>query len=201
MIEHKITSIKQQVKNPERASIFIDGKYSFSLSLNELVAEKLKINLELSEPELKRLKKLSEDGKLKMRAFEWVLSRPRSAREFKDYMYRKKADPELTDKLIAEFTEHGYMSEQKFAEWLSDVRKRRGKSDRAIRSELASKGIDREITDEIVHGGDEIERLKVLVAKKSKLQRYKADPQKFMAYLARQGFAYDDIKTVLQELN
>ena len=33
----KITAIKAQVKNPERVSIFVDDKYSFSLSLDELV--------------------------------------------------------------------------------------------------------------------------------------------------------------------
>ncbi len=194
----KITSIKQQVKNPERASLFVDGKYSFSLSLNELVAEKLKINQEIDEPELKRLKKMSEDGKLKGRALEWVMSRPRSVREFKDYMFRKKADPDLTEKLITEFTERNYINEKRFAEWLSDVRKRRGKSNQAIQAELASKGIARETVQEVLSGSDEIERLKELVAKKGKLPRYKADPQKFMQYLARQGFAYDDIKAVLQ---
>ncbi len=197
----KITSIKQQVKNPERASIFVDGKYSFSLSLNELVAEKLKIGHELDEPELKRLKKLSDDGKLKARALEWVLNRPRSIREFKDYMFRKKADPELTEKLINEFTERGYLDEQRFAGWLADVRRRRGKSERAIRSELASKGLNREIVDEILkEGDDELARLKDLAAKKANLPRYRSDPQKLMQYLARQGFAYDDIKQVITEL-
>lgn len=197
----KITSIKQQVKNPERASIFVDGKYAFSLSLNELVAEKLKINQEIDEPELKRLKKMSDDGRLKARALEWVMSRPRSIREFKNYMYRKKADPDLTDKLIAEFTDRNYINEERFAEWLSDVRVRRGKSNRAIQAELSSKGIDREIVQDVLSNSDEMERLKELVAKKGKLARYKADPQKFMQYLARQGFAYDDIKTVLNDVN
>jgi regulatory protein len=194
----QITAIKQQVKNPERASIFVSGKYAFSLSLNELVAEKLKIGQVLSEAEQKRLKKLSEDGKLKARALEWVMSRPRSEREFKNYMFRKKADPELTERLISEFNERNYMSEERFAEWLSDVRIRRGKSNRAISSELASKGIDREVVKEVLSETDEIERLKELVNKKGKLPRYKADPQKFMQYLARQGFKYDDIKSVLK---
>lgn len=194
----KVTSIKQQVKNPERASIFIDGKYSFSLSLNELVAEKLKTNQELDEPELKRLKKLSDDGKLKGRALEWVLNRPRSIREFKDYMFRKKADPDLAERLLSEFTERGYIDEARYAEWLADVRRRRGKSERAIRSELGSKGVDREVVQEVLdEGSDEIERLKVLVEKKQHLPRYKTDPQKFMRYLASQGFSYDDIKSVL----
>lgn len=193
----RITSIKQQVKNPERASIFLDGKYAFSLSLNELVAEKLKIGQELDEAEQKRLKKLSDDGKLRARALEWVMSRPRSIREFKDYMYRKKADPDLTDKLITEFTHRSYINEERFAEWLSDVRARRGKSNRAIQAELASKGIDRDVAQEVLAGSDELERLKELVAKKGKLPRYKADPQKFMRYLAGQGFSYDDIKQAM----
>jgi regulatory protein len=194
----KITSIKQQVKNPERASIFVDGKYVFSLTLNELVGEKLKIGQELSEADQKRLKKMSEDGKIKARALEWVMSRPRSIREFKNYLYRKKAEPDLTEKLIAEFTERNYINEQHFAEWLSDVRRRRGKSDRAIRSELASKGIERETVDEVIDDGNEIERLKEVYEKKSRLPRYKADPQKLMQYLARQGFSYDDIKAVMR---
>jgi hypothetical protein len=59
----KITSIKQQVKNPERVSIFVDDQYAFSLSLDELVREKLKNNQEIDQAELKKLKKLSEDGK------------------------------------------------------------------------------------------------------------------------------------------
>ncbi len=196
----KISSIKQQVKNPERASIFIDGKYAFSLSLNELVMEKLKIGQELDEPEQKRLKKLSDDGKLKARALEWVLNRPHSVREFKDYMYRKKAEPDMTDRLITEFTERGYLSETNFANWLIDVRRRSGKSERAIHAELSKKGIDREVVQGIMEDdGDELERLRGIVTKKGDLPRYKADPQKFMAYLARQGFSYDDIKQVLQD--
>ena len=194
----RISSIKQQVKNPERASIFVDGKYSFSLSLNELVSEKLKIGQEIDEAEQKRLKRLSDDGKLKMRALEWVMSRPRSKRELRDYLYRKKADPEQIDSLINEFTVRNYMNEVNFGIWLSDVRRRRGKSERAIRSELASKGLTREVIDEVLQEGkDEQARIKEIISKKQKLPRYKADPQKLMQYLARQGFSYDDIKVAL----
>jgi regulatory protein len=197
----KISSIKQQIKNPERASIFVDGKYTFSLSLNDLVSEKLKIGQEISEADLKRLNKISVDGKLKARALEWVMNRPRSMREFRDYMFRKKADPELVDNLMAELIERKYLNEARFADWLSDVRRRRGKSDRAIRAELAGKGVDREIANDAAGKGDEHERLKQLYIKKAELTRYKADPQKLMQYLARQGFSYDDIKSVKAELS
>jgi regulatory protein len=87
----KITAIKQQVKNPERVSIFVDGKYEFSLSLDELVKYKLKNNQELDKANVKKFKKISADGKLRARALEWLLNRPHSEREFRDYLYRKKS--------------------------------------------------------------------------------------------------------------
>jgi regulatory protein len=198
----KITAIKQQIKNPERASVFLDGKYAFSLTLNELVAERLKIGQGLDEAEHKRLKKISEDGKLTARALEWVLNRPRSNREFRDYMFRKKAEPEMIQRTLDEFTDRGYLDEARYVAWMIDLRRRKGKSERAIRAELASKGVDREVvTQAAERGGDEQERLRALVTKKSRLPRYKADPQKLLQYLARQGYDYDDIKRVLAELS
>ena len=43
----KITAIKQQVKNPQRYSIFVDEKYSFSLSELALINSELKIGQEV----------------------------------------------------------------------------------------------------------------------------------------------------------
>jgi regulatory protein len=200
----QITAIKAQVKNPDRASIFVDGKYSFSLSLNELVAERLKSRQELSQPELDRLRKLSADGKLKGRALEWVLSRPHSTREFHDYMRRKKADPEQAEGWAQEFMERGYLSDESFAAWRIDVRRRGGKSERAIRSELMSKGVSREVIDEQLSGNDdddgrnELQRLQDLINKKQRLSRYKTDPQKLIQYLASKGFGFDDIKRAMR---
>jgi regulatory protein len=195
----KITSIKQQVKNPERASIFVDGKYSFSLSLNELVAEKLKINQEIDEAELKKLKKLSIDGKLKNRALEWVMNRPRSIRELSDYLYRKKAEPEQIISITEDFKSRNYISDVAYAVWLIDMRRRGGKSSRAIQSELSKKGVSREVVAENMAKDSDQERqlLKELVLKKQRLSRYKNDEMKLKQYLLRQGFSYDDIKTVL----
>lgn len=195
----KVTSIKQQLKNPERVSIFVDEKYGFSLSLDELVAQKLKKDQELSQADIKRLKKISADGKLRARALEWLLNRPHSIREFKDYLYRKKADPELAAALVAEFSEKKYLDEQKFGQWLIELHQRRGKSNRAIRSELFKKGLGRELIDELMQngGGNEERRLKELVAKKRRSSRYKNDPQKLAKYLVTQGFSWQDVKQTL----
>jgi regulatory protein len=195
----KITSIKQQVKNPERVSIFVDGKYEFSLSLDELVKHKLKNDQELDKLDVKKFKKISADGKLRARALEWLMNRPHSERELRDYLYRKKVEPEQIDSLVSEFTDKGYLDNAKFAGWFTELQARRGKSNRAIRSELFKKGIGRELADEILEegAGDEVERLKAMIEKKQKLSRYKNDSQKLMQYLVGQGFGWQDVKQAL----
>lgn len=196
----KITSIRQQVKNTERANIFIEGKYTLSLSLNELVEQKLKPNLEIDEARLKSLKKISEDGKLRIRSMEWSLNRPRSLKEFQGYMRRKGADPELISKLQEEFQAKDYLSDSKFATWLVELRRRSGKSERAIKAELISKGINHSHIDQIMSdNGNELDRLKKLILKKHRISRYAHNPDKFKQYLLRQGFSYQDIKTALED--
>jgi regulatory protein len=195
----KVTSIKQQVKNPERVSIFIDGKYSFSFSLDELLKHRVKKDDELSTADIKKYKKISADGKLRARALEWLMNRPHSEREFRDYLYRKKAEPEQIGSLVKEFTEKSYLDNIKFASWFTELQTRRGKSNRAIRSELFKKGISREEADKIFESGEDNEeqRLKAVIEKKQKLSRYKNDPQKLMQYLVSQGFNWQDVKNAL----
>lgn len=196
----KITALKQQVKNPQRVSLFVDGKYNFSLSIIQLADHKLKNGHELSESEVKKFKKISDDGKIATRALEWVLNRPHSIREFRDYMYRKKAESELTDKLIQQFGDKGYLSDELYAEWLFDLRSRAGKSNRAIESELFSKGVDREVVAGILEAEQDTEgeRLRTLIAKKRNLSRYKDDPIKLTKYLTSQGFNYELVKKELE---
>ena len=195
----KITTLKQQVKNPQRVSIFVDGKYGFSLSIIQLADYKLKNGDELKESEVKKFKKISDDGKIAARALEWVLNRPHSIREFRDYMYRRKAEPELTDKLIEQFSDKGYLSDERFAKWLFELRARAGKSNRAIQAELFSKGVDREVVSEVLEAeqDSEAERLRVLINKKN-LSRYKDDPVKLTKYLVSQGFNYGLVKKELE---
>jgi len=196
----KVTALKAQIKNPQRVSIFVDEKYSFSLSLDELVKYRIKQGDDLSAADEKKFKKLSADGKLRARALEWLLNRPHSEREFRDYLYRKKAGPEQTEIFVKEFSRKRYLDNAKFAAWFVELQVRRGKSDRAIRSELFAKGINRELADKVLHQAetDEGVRLKAIIAKKAKLPRYQKDPVKLKQYLMQQGFSYQLIKDTLK---
>lgn len=195
----KITALKAQVKNPERVSVFVDHAYTFSLTLNEVLEHKLKKETEITEADIAAFKKLSEDGKLRTRAYEWLMGRPHSTKELRDYLYKKKTDKDLQEKLIAEFTQKGVLSDERFAEWSAERLLRKNKSSRAIANELRAKGID-SVTIQSIVSREEIsdrESLVVLIQKLQTRSRY-ADQKKLIAYLQTKGFSYSDIKSALE---
>lgn len=197
----KITSISAQQKNKERVSVFVDGKYEFSLSLDELVKHGVKNGMEISASDLKKYKQISADGKVRGRALEWVMNRPRSIREFRDYMFRKKADKQLSEKLLQEFLSKKYIDESKFVAWFTDLSLRKNKSNRAITSELIKKGIEKSQINEMLNDeSDESMRLDSVIAKKAKLSRYKNDPAKLARYLTSQGYNWDLVKSKIKDL-
>lgn len=85
----KITSISGQVKNPNRVNVSVDGKYRFSIDVFQLVDLGIKLGKEYDEDELVALEQESEFSKLYARALEYCLIRPHSAKEIKDYLWRK----------------------------------------------------------------------------------------------------------------
>jgi regulatory protein len=93
-----ITNLKQGVKNPNRVNIFVDGKYSFSLDVAQVVDFGVKVGQVLSETELEKMKRASEFGKAYQRALEWVLVRPRSVGELRDYLKRREMRDEAEER-------------------------------------------------------------------------------------------------------
>lgn len=215
----KITSLSAQVRNPDRVNISIDGKYRLSLTVMQVVDLGIKVGTEISDELLAELEQESSFGKMYQRALEYCLMRPHSAREVRDYLYRKTRTTKyrqkqtgeirerqgigqsVADRVFDRLVEKGYVDDEKFAAyWVEHRNQTKGASRRKLQAELAAKGVDSRIIDGALLGSernDEDELAKVVAKKRS---RY-PDSQKFMQYLARQGFRYDDIKAVLEEAN
>lgn len=196
----KITKIQPAVKTVGRYNIFVDGKYSFSLTESQLIEEKLKLDQEINESEIDQLKGESEFGKAYARAQELILRRPRSEKEMRDYARRKKWDDELYNKVVQRLRGKGYLNDKKFAEfWLRARIGSKPISKRKLNAELRQKGIERELINEILLGyssDEEQDALDRLVEKKR--SKY-PDEQKLIAYLARQGFSFEAIKMALKK--
>ncbi|MFI5271273.1 MAG: recombination regulator RecX, partial [Candidatus Saccharimonadales bacterium] len=96
----KITSIQSQIKRTNRYSIYVDGKYSFSLSEPALIEQGLAKNQELTETQIRELKKLQEEDKLYAQTLRYISYRARSEWEIVQYLKRKSASPSLIDETL-----------------------------------------------------------------------------------------------------
>lgn len=195
----KVTAIKAQVKNTERLSVYVDEKYAFSLTYNQLLEQKLHVGLELTDTRLADLKRISDFGKAYERALNFAMIRPRSVREMHNYARRKQWTPEDTQVIIQKLMARQYVNDHNFARaWVESRALTKKTSQRKLRLELRQKGVADETINQVISQShySETATLKDLIAKKRRLARYK-DEQKLMQYLARQGFSFDDIKAAL----
>lgn len=213
----KITDISLQAKNPDRVNVSVDGKYRFSLDVFQVGDLGIKIGKEYSEEELAELETESQFGKLYARALEYTMLRPHSSKEIRDYLWRKtrttryksrktgelKERPgvsqEIADRVFTRLLEKGYIDDEKFTRyWLENRDLTKGASRRKLISELRAKGVNQSTIENQLATSlrDDADELQKIIAKKR--SRY-PDNQKFMQYLVRQGFSYDDVKSALAE--
>ena len=211
----KITDISLQARDKNRVNVSVDGKYRFSLDVFQVGELGIKIGREYTEEEISKLEDDSQFGKLYARSIEYCLMRPRAIKEVRDYLRRKTlatrrrsaktgkiierpgVKPEITERVLDRLIEKKYLDDEKFARfWFEQRFIKKGSSIRRLRLELVHKGIDSKIIDSLIKENirSDSEELQKIISKKR--HRYN-DEQKFMQYLARQGFSYDDIKEAL----
>ncbi len=195
----RISSIKQQVKRAERYSVFVDDKYSFSLSELGLINSGLHVGQEIDKEELEGLKDTALYDKFYNNVLNLLARRPRSEWEIHDYLKRKDSPAPLIEKILNKLSKNGYVNDKEFARiWIENRRLLRPTSRRKLIAELKQKRVSQEAITEAIGQDetDETQVLKDLIAKKRKIARYQ-DDQKLMRYLAGQGFNFDNIKSAL----
>lgn len=207
----KITSISIQQRDKNRVNVSVDGKYRFSLDYTQIAELGVKVGKEYSETELSDLENESQFGKLYMRALEYSLMRPHSQHELSQYLYRKTRDTltktgsikkgvskALTERVFDRIILKGYVNDEAFARyWVENRQLRKGISKRKLQAELASKGVDRSIVESLLSETDRTDEDEIQKIIEKKASRYDSE-QKLIAYLARQGFGYDDIKQAIE---
>lgn len=210
----KVTGISAQLKNRNRVNIIVEGSYRFSLDIYQIADLGIRVGNEYSETELIELETESQFGKLYSRALEYCLMRPHSAREVRDYLWRKTRSrkvkrkdgtivdqagvaQDIADRVYDRLLEKNYIDDEKFAKfWVENRNQTKGSSIRKLVNELCLKGVASahiESALATIERNDQLELQKIITKKRSKYP----DEQKFMQYLARQGFRYDDIKIAL----
>ena len=197
----KITSITQQLKRTDRFSIFIDGKYSFSLGEAALLESKLTRGQELNEQQVRQVKQLADSDKLYGQASRYAALRPHTSGEISRYLERKQASPTLMTEILNKLSKIGLIDDTRYVQaYIHDRQLLRPASRRKITYELRKKHIANEIIEAALGSETDNDQLALrsLIERKRQQTRYQ-DDLKLMQYLARQGFNYGDIKEALKQ--
>ena len=138
-------------------------------------------------------------------ALRFLSYRPRSEKEVKDKLKRKKIDQTMIDRVINKLKEQKFINDEEFAKWWIEQRTNfKPRSLRLIKIELRQKGIEQDLIDSLINDlrlmNNDLEQAKKLIEKRierfrdlSKQEIY----QKLGSYLARRGFDWDIIKQVI----
>lgn len=223
----RISKISPQ-KTKGRYNVFLGGKFAFGLDEDTLVSENLKVGQELSGFEVEKLEQLSDLGKLMSKALRFLEVRPRSEFEVRSYLKRKiwqnktfeylrnsEEGKAAIESILNKLKSLNYLNDTDFARWWIEQRRgsRHPKGERLIRMELIQKGIPRKIVGDILTttagkmspAQSPSEEESAFKTAQKKLKTYQNLPswefkRKLGAYLARRGFGWEVIKSVLVKI-
>lgn len=199
-----ITSIEPQ-KSKKRINIFLDGKFGFGLDLENFIKLGIKVGQELTGENIALVTKKAEYQKILDRLLVFATLRPRSSKEVRDWMNRKKVNSVFVGDLIDKLRGLDLLDDIKFAQWWVEQRiAYKSKSARELIFELKNKGIEKNIIDEVLERlfdkNNESNSAKLLIEKNmykwSKLSK-KISRQKIKLFLLRKGFKWETIRNAV----
>ena len=201
-----ITSIKQQ-KKKDRVNVYLDGKFGFGIDLDNFVVLNLRVDQELSESEIEKIIKKADFQKVLEKLLNFIMFRPRSEKEVRDWLYRKKVAETVHKDLFIKVKQLDLLDDMKFAKWWIETRQLfRPKPKRILEIELRRKGISKEIVREVI---DETEvpegkiALDQLLKRSAYWKRVEKEKlkQKMIEYLVRKGFGFEIAKNAIKDYN
>ncbi|MCH7951251.1 RecX family transcriptional regulator [Patescibacteria group bacterium] len=205
----RITKLKAQ-KNRNRVNLYLDGEYATSLDLLTVTKLGLKVGMDISQTELKKLVRTHQYEKLLNRAAHFLSYRPRSEKELRTYLQRKwrpetnkEKHTKTLEKVIGKLKKQGVVNDQEFAEWWVQQRQTfRPKGKILLTQELRQKGIDGKIIEKALTTLDDYTQASNVAEKKRKSLRG-LEPNKsrlrLISFLQRRGFTWETIRRVIDE--
>ena len=194
----KITALKPQTKNENRVNVSVDGKYSFSLTLNQILETKIKPGLDIDESDLRKFQDLSKTGLLIQRCINYCFIRPRFVSEVRTYLYKKGCSKDEIESVLSEIISRGILDEEKSARfWIENRMLKKGISSRRLRYELGTKGVDKNLIERLMAESSRDESSEISKVLIKKYHRY--EKTKLLQHLTQKGFLYDDAVRAIEE--
>lgn len=199
----QITAIEKQ-RRRRRANVYLDGRFTFSLSLGLLTEAGLHEGDALTPQQVDSLRQADVRHQAHEAALRLLAYRPRSEAEIRQRLARRGLPPQVVQETIARLRDQGLLSDAAFARFWVETRDQtspRGR--RLLWQELAAKGIEREtIRQAIAPVAEEDAALRAAQKKARHLQGqdYSVFRRRLGDFLLRRGFPYPTVRTIVERL-
>jgi len=133
--------------------------------------------------------------------------RPRSEKELRDYLAKKKCDDLTSTRIIQSLTRDKFLNDQEFVRWWVEQRNLlKPKAIRVIKIELKQKGISRQLMESFFEENENSDFTNALALAEKKLRTihdrsdWRKVQEKLGRYLASKGFDWDTIKETIDQV-
>ncbi|MCC7128957.1 MAG: hypothetical protein B6D39_01400 [Anaerolineae bacterium UTCFX2] len=193
MIEHRITALKVQKRNPQRVNVYLDGEFGFGLA--RITAAWLSVGQVISDEKIAQLQAEDTREIHYQHVLRYLSCRPRTETEIQRYLQKKSADEETIDYVLERLKRGGLIDDERFAQnWVENRAEMRPRSRRALVYELRQRGISDEIIQESIgEVSDDDQAYLAALRQKHKIIHldWNEYRQKMLRYLAQRGFSYE----------
>lgn len=201
-MDHTITALTAQKKNPQRINVFLDGEFAFGLQ--RIVAAWLSVGQPLSDEKIEQLKQEDQQEIAFQRALNLLSYRMHTEAEIVQKLQKHDIPDRNIELTIERLKKNGLLDDARFAEaWVENRKELHPRGRRALAFELKQRGVSPDIIEESLNQLDEEEMAYQAALKRS--QRYKEMDWgdfrlKLTRFLSQRGFNYDTISTVITRL-
>lgn len=202
----RITEIRDQVRDPERVSLFIDGEFRIGLPRIAVAERNLCVGQILTEEDLAELETVDEISRATNQAVRLLAHRPRARRELQTRLRRNGFSDQAISAALNRMEELGYINDQQFATyWVENRAEHRPRGRRLIAQELRAKGVAPDVIEQAVDEAeiDEYGQALELARQRSgRMQGLESQVwrRRMAGFLQRRGYSMEIVRRVLEEL-
>jgi regulatory protein len=203
-----ITTVRRNVKNAERCTVFVDGEFFAACPIDVAVALGLRKGLAMTEELAERLRREDRKVTFRQKAWSYAMYKPRTVRQVREHLEGLECSAEETETIIAWLESFNAVNDVAYADaFLAAARERKPLSRRAAQQKLLAKGIDRAVIDEALdknYQPDVGREAAMRVAQRKLTTLRDTDTRvlrdKLVRFLQYRGYSWDEIKATVDEV-
>ncbi len=195
----KITAITQQVHQPERYSVFIDGEFAFGLIMQDIVYFKLKEGEEIAQEKYDYIKNELVYIKAQDTALYYIGYKMRTETEVRKKLIEKNFTEDIIERVVEFLKRYNYVDDEKYcSSYIKERLRCNPKGKYALKMELKQRGVKESIIcraleqSDIDEFGDAVKLLEKRCYDLGDIDE--KEKKRLIVFLQRRGYSYDIIK-------